>query len=151
MIRSVLLKIRTEGIWGLFRKAWRTLFPLRLDCCEQYLAHFKDKVGLEIGGPSFKFGDRGMLPVYPIAQRIDNCNFSHKTVWEGNIEDGSTYVFHREKQPGCQFILEATDLNAITSQAYDFVLSSHALEHIANPLLALEEFKRVLKMGGYLL
>ncbi len=43
---------------------------------------------------------------------------------------------------------DATDLGAIPSGSYDFVLSSHSLEHVANPLKALEETKRVLKDGG---
>ncbi len=35
--------------------------------------------------------------------------------------------------------------------SYDFVLASHVLEHVANPLRALREWKRVLKPEGVLL
>jgi ubiquinone/menaquinone biosynthesis C-methylase UbiE len=52
---------------------------------------------------------------------------------------------------GSQFICEATDLSRIANGKYDFVISSHTIEHISNPLKALAEWKRVLKRGGVLL
>ena len=47
-----------------------------------------------------------------------------------------------------QYILEATDLSAIAAERYDFVLSSHMLEHCANPLRALREWMRIITVGG---
>ena len=41
-------------------------------------------------------------------------------------------------------------MDEIESDFYDFVLSSHMLEHTANPILTLNEWKRVLKDGGTL-
>jgi SAM-dependent methyltransferase len=41
-------------------------------------------------------------------------------------------------------------LNQIQSASYDFVLSSHVIEHVANPLQGLSEWLRVLKQGGIL-
>jgi SAM-dependent methyltransferase len=35
-------------------------------------------------------------------------------------------------------------------QSFDFVLSCHSLEHVANPLKALAEWRRVVRPGGYL-
>jgi SAM-dependent methyltransferase len=86
------------------------------------------------------FARRGIFPVYPLAARIDNCNFSQRTLWE-----------QPANQHGRQFFAEATDLGFLSSAAYDFVLSSHMLEHSANPLKALREWLRVLKPGGTLL
>ena len=45
------------------------------------------------------------------------------------------------------YFQDATDLNKIDDSKYDFVICSNVLEHIANPLKALNEFKRVLKNG----
>ena len=45
---------------------------------------------------------------------------------------------------------DATALNKIDDNKYDFVISSNVLEHIANPLKALHEFKRVIKKNGYI-
>jgi len=103
------------------------------------------KRGIEIGGPSPEvFGPH----IYPIVGSLDNVNFSCKTVWEGSLEQGNTFVFHPSRPPGRQYILEATALVGIPSASYDFLLSSHALEHTANPILALREWLRVLKQNG---
>ncbi len=127
------------------------LFPPRLRCFEDLGSGFADKVGLEIGGPSSLFGRRGLFPVYPLAGRVDNCNFSSETVWEGRISAGRSFRFDRRRPPGRQFIGEATDLGFLPAEAYDFVLSSHTLEHSANPLRALLEWKRILAPDGALL
>jgi ubiquinone/menaquinone biosynthesis C-methylase UbiE len=47
--------------------------------------------------------------------------------------------------------VDASDLSSIADQSYDFVLSSHNLEHIANPVKALYEWKRVTRPGGGLI
>jgi SAM-dependent methyltransferase len=107
-----------------------------------------DRAGLEIGGPSTLF--RKQLPVYSAIGRLDNVNFSHSTVWEGTIEEGETFVFDPERGPGRQYVLEATQLAPIGEGMYDVVLSSHTLEHSANPLRALAEWSRVLRLGGTL-
>jgi SAM-dependent methyltransferase len=92
-----------------------------------------------------------MVPVYAAAGCIDNVNFSAKTIWEGAVREGQTFVYDRAHLPGRQFILEAVDLAPIPDSSYDFVLSSHTLEHIANPLRALREWMRVLRSGGILI
>jgi SAM-dependent methyltransferase len=108
------------------------------------------KVGLEIGGPSSVFAKHGALPIYMAAARVDNCNFASATVWEGQIAAGRNFRFSARRPPGEQFIAEATDLSFAPAATYDFVLSSHTLEHCANPLKALSEQLRVLKPGGLL-
>jgi SAM-dependent methyltransferase len=109
---------------------------------------FADKIGLEIGGPSTFFSSE-LFPIYEWAKLVDGCNFSANTIWEGNI-DTTQYNYFPNKI-GTQYILEGSDLNEIEDEKYDFVLSSHNLEHIANPLKAIQEWVRVLKPGGFLL
>jgi len=108
---------------------------------------FSGKSGLEIGGPSKIFGKAGYIPIYPIATSIDGINFSNETVWENVILEGKTYNYGGTSN-GYQFIHDTTDLSAIESGSYDFLLSSHSLEHIANPFKALAEWLRVLKKDG---
>jgi SAM-dependent methyltransferase len=50
-----------------------------------------------------------------------------------------------------QYITEAADLSAIPSDTYDFLLSSHTLEHTANPIKAVSEWMRVVRPEGLLL
>jgi len=108
------------------------------------------KRGLEIGGPSQIFSRKGYIPVYSVADTVDGCNFSTNTVWENLITEGHNYNYG-DKTLGYQYIKDATDLEGIDSEKYDFVLSSHSLEHIANPIKAIGEWLRVLKKGGVLL
>lgn len=111
---------------------------------------FNSKYGLEVGGPSGIFRKRGFIPIYNIIKRVDGCNFSNSTIWEGKIESGETYQYYKENK-GTQYISEATDLKGVPSSKYEFVISSHCLEHVANPLKAIREWLRVLKNDGLLL
>jgi ubiquinone/menaquinone biosynthesis C-methylase UbiE len=123
------------------RKEKREL--IRLSC------NFRSQKGLEIGGPSSSFSLYGHFPVYLFAKQIDGVNYSNKTVWEGTIKEGNTYKYHNKT--GHQYIKEAADLSGIASNSFDFVLSCHSLEHVANPLKALKEWRRVLKENGHLI
>jgi SAM-dependent methyltransferase len=106
--------------------------------------------GLEIGGPSQFFKPRGEFPIYSAAQNIDNVNYSLRTFWEGQLKEGRHFRYNGDKSPGHQFIREASDLSNVTASTYDFVASSHTLEHSANPIKALNEWRRVLRVDGWL-
>jgi len=114
----------------------------------KYKYAFHQKNGLEIGGPSGLFST-GILPIYQWANSIDGCNFSDKTLWEGDI-DTSGYAYYPGKT-GKQYIIDGSDLSRIKSNQYDFLLSCHNLEHIANPLKAIKEWVRMLKPGGLIM
>lgn len=109
---------------------------------------FSAKKGIEIGGPSLIFGP--VLDVYLHADRVDGVNFSTKTIWEGSIIDEGDYTFN-SKRLGRQFIRDATNLEGIISNSYDFLISSNCLEHIANPIKAIKEWGRVIKPSGLML
>lgn len=109
------------------------------------------KKALEIGGPSEIFGDQGLLPIYSILKSADNCLFSARTIWTGDVQTGRSFQYHPRRASGTQLICEATDLRSVRDSTYEVVLASHCLEHIANPIRALEEWKRILVEGGFLL
>lgn len=138
---------------ALLKTAYYRIFP------RKKILHYKiykesliNKYGLEIGGPSriFKTGE-GILPLYSIVGNLDACNFSTNTFWEGTIKAGVTYAYEKNRKVGYQYVCDATDLVDIESEKYDFVLASHVLEHIANPLKAIAEWMRVLKKDGLIL
>ena len=112
---------------------------------------FTRRSALEIGGPSRLFRPRGGLPAYAWRNRIDNVNFAAATAWESALHDGGPFHFHPAKPPGRQFLREAYALTGIAEASYDAVLSSHCLEHLANPLAALREWRRIVRPGGHLL
>lgn len=110
-----------------------------------------NKSGLEFGGPSKLFSSKGIFPVYPYVKSLDNCNFSSETIWDGEIKSGQTFVYENKSPNGYQYILDIDDLNQIPSGKYDFILGSHVIEHFANPIKALYEWKRILKNSGSLI
>jgi len=111
--------------------------------------YFSGKDGVEIGGPSQIFSSKGILPVYSLLASLDGCNFTTNTVWEGAIKDG-VYRF-QEGKTGHQYICEGSSLSFASDARYDFLLSSHSLEHHANVILTLKEWLRVIRPGGVLL
>jgi SAM-dependent methyltransferase len=130
------------------RSVIRDLLGLRLKAHGLFLEHVRDKCGLAIGGPSGTFRDSGLVPLYRFVRSLDNCVFASTTIWEGTREDRSPFIFDERKPAGCNYVLEATSLDAIADSAYDFLLSAHNLEHVANPVKALKEWQRVLRPGG---
>ncbi|MCG9898599.1 MAG: class I SAM-dependent methyltransferase [Hydrotalea sp.] len=129
---------------------YRKIFPKRVPKYQTYRPFFLERTGLEIGGPSPIFQNSGFLPVYNWLQQLDNCTFSNETVWEGRLEAGKSFRYSPGKS-GYQFFSEGNDLQFAQDNTYDCVLSSHNIEHYANPIKALREWKRVVKKGGILL
>jgi SAM-dependent methyltransferase len=117
----------------------------------KHQTEFKGKLAIEIGGPSEIFGDEGSLPVYSLLRNVDNCLFSNSTIWSESVQNGGIYRYQRGRESGTQFVCEGASLESIPTSSYDVILSSHCLEHMANPLGALEGWKRVLKTGGCIL
>lgn len=104
---------------------------------------FEGKSGIEIGGPSQLFSS-----IYEVCSSCDNVNYNSNTVWQKNESDVFQYG---NKELGRFIVADATNMQQIGDNKYDFVLSSNNLEHIANPLKALKEFARILKTGGIVL
>lgn len=104
---------------------------------------FRKKQGIEIGGPSKLFAD-----IYGKCCKCDNVNFSKNTLWWTDLDGKFNY---ENKVLGENWIAEATKMDMIKDENYDFVLSSNNLEHIANPLKAIMEFLRIVKINGLIL
>jgi SAM-dependent methyltransferase len=104
-------------------------------------------VALEPGGPSALFDRGGLVPVYPRLASLDTLDYAEETLWSDAPQADSataTPIRHR-------LIAEAGRLEDVPDDAYDAVLSSHVLEHLANPLGALAEWRRVVRPGGHVL
>jgi SAM-dependent methyltransferase len=149
---TVLIKrLRHGGLrWlaGAFRDRVFPARPAFFEDARHALAH---RSALEIGGPSRLFRPNGGLPAYAWLETLDNINFAAGTAWEHNLREGGEFRFHPAKPPGRQFLREAVDLSGIADSTYDAILSSHCLEHVANPLATLREWLRVTRPGGHLL
>jgi SAM-dependent methyltransferase len=148
MTKTVLSVYRSVGLKGVADILGYRFFAKKAGCFPLCAKLLSNGVGLEIGGPSDIFREKGILPIYPVIVGLDNCNYADRTIWEGVISAGDTFQYAKHRPLGKQYISEATDLSQIKSGTYDFVLSSHVMEHIANPLRALYEWTRILKEEG---
>ena len=100
------------------------------------------KIGVEIGGPS----PAGEI-LYQNATTIDNVIFSKNTIWSTYTDDYNYYP----NKTGKVIINDAVNITLVKNEYYDFCFSSHTLEHIANPLKAINEWLRIIKNGGYVI
>jgi SAM-dependent methyltransferase len=101
-----------------------------------------NKSGVEIGGPS----SSGAI-IYKNAASIDNIIFSKNTIWSKHTDD---YLYYPNKS-GKVIVNDAVNITNVNNNVYDFVFSSHSLEHIANPLKAVRESLRIVKESGYII
>jgi len=146
---SLLKKIKKNGIRGSILKIKYRLKNNRIKKFAHIRKYFKNKTGLEIGGPSEAFMNSGYIPVYKIMKTLDGINFSYSTVWTGNIEESKGFIVNG-KNVGKIYIADATEQSQIKDSAYDFILSSNNIEHIANPMKAIEQWILKLKRNGVL-
>jgi hypothetical protein len=113
-----------------------------------YLEAVKGKAGLEIGGPSWLW--KTAVPIYRVIGKLDNVNWAPVTLNNPPMNDGRGEFRWHLLRRGSNLICEADQVRAADS-SYDFLISAEVLEHIANPLKTLREWKRVLRPGGTLI
>jgi SAM-dependent methyltransferase len=140
------------------RRKLRLFLQGRLKCYDFALSLVEGRNGLEIGGPTDVFqtlhrlsriyGWQTPMPIYDHVGSLDNCNFSSETMW---VTHDESYRFSPNKAPGNVIIADGSALSGVGDATYDFVLSSHNLEHFANPVKALKEWKRVTRPNGALI
>ena len=130
--------IEAQGLAGPVFSVYSRIAHPEAKCAAQCRAALSGKRGVEIGGLSSMFGSKGTLPVYASFANLDNWNpyATHSTLREC---------------PGENVKIDGLELGKIPDNSVPFILSCHSLEHIANPLKALKEWKRILVPDGYLL
>ena len=107
--------LKNYGFKWMFYQVIRKIWIRKSFLFEKHGLQFSEKKGIEVGGPSFIFKPKGLLPLYTVLGDLDNCNFSDNTIWEGNIKEKKDFCFNSKRPLGKQYILEATDLNGIDS------------------------------------
>ena len=149
MFRSFIIFLKSFPLPVIIWKLSCKIFGKKIPIFKKWSTEFAGKSGLEMGGPSGMFNSNGYFPIYPIIKKLDGVNFSDSTIWEGSIVEGFNYKYYTKT--GYQFIAEGSKLTKISDDWYDFVLSCNNLEHMANPIQAVFEWKRVLKKKGVML
>ena len=110
---------------------------------------FQNKEGIEFGGPTnlvekphYEFQLYNFLV-------LDGANLSEENYFQGNLEKEYKYGNKIGKQFNAD-VTKITDLERINKK-YDFIFTSHIIEHIANPINALIIWKNILNKHGYLI
>jgi len=109
----------------------------------------KGKEGIEFGGPTAIFDDPHYgMNLYPYVN-LDGGNIITNNYFQSNI--GTEFIY--SSKTGKQFDIDCTDEKHLSSlKKYDFIVTSHAIEHFANPINTLNLWKKyVLKPDGYVL
>lgn len=93
------------------------------------------KLIAEFGGPSPLFED-----LYKLFPNIDGFNLFEDNYWQKEFKENY-------KGLGKQYNCDIVNIN-IANQKYDLILNSHVIEHIANPLKAIRNWKEILNPNG---
>lgn len=105
--------------------------------------------GLEFGGPTELF----INPVYgmPLYEnvKLDGVNIFEDNFFQKSFSDKFNYSFGQ----GIQYNIDCTDteISSKINKKYDFIVTSHVIEHIANPMKAILSWKKLLKEEGFIL
>uniref|UniRef100_A0A914QWC2 Methyltransferase type 11 domain-containing protein n=1 Tax=Panagrolaimus davidi TaxID=227884 RepID=A0A914QWC2_9BILA len=103
---------------------------------ESYMAHYllDNLQGIEIGGSLHN----------PFCLNTINVDFTNET---------TIYKQHENKLSNGSFlkvdVIASGDKLPFNNETYDFVISSHAIEHFYDPIKTIKEWLRVIKIGGY--
>lgn len=111
----------------------------------------KGKNGLEFGGPTelFSIPYHNML-LYPHVT-LDGGNIFEDNHFQNHISD--TYNYYPNKH-GKQFNIDCANNtlnNKLQGVEYDFIVTSHVIEHIANPIKAIKNWVKLLSKDGCIL
>ncbi len=105
--------------------------------------------GIEIGGPSDRFCAGGICPVYRRLASCDAVQWRTDTAWHAL---DAREPFAPDGAPlGRLHVIEGGELVGLPDSTWDVVLSSHVIEHFANPLAELAAWRRVLVPRGWIL
>lgn len=129
---------------------WRATGQYTRPLPDAFAAPFRGLAALEVGGPSSVFGEQGLLPIYPLLDSVDGVQFAAETFWHGQMAQGE-YRPDGESSHGSLWITDGATLDGVPQGNYDAVLSSHVIEHIANPLAALQTWRRACKPDALLM
>jgi len=109
---------------------WDRLLPIKMGGYKKLIPLFSGKKGIRTGG------------------ELSSEEFQECLKYSAKIIDVNIVREHFGQPTNADYLTDAANLYFAKDCEFDFVCSSHVLEHIANPIKALYEWKRVIKEGG---
>jgi len=116
---------------------------------ELIINSLKDKSGIEFGGPTELFSSPQYgMHLYPHVH-LDGGNIIKNNYFQSNL--GSNFLYGQKL--GKQYDVDCTNEDQLKRlRKYDFIVTSHAIEHFANPIKTLKLWEKyLLKENGYIL
>jgi hypothetical protein len=116
---------------------------------ELIINSLKDKSGIEFGGPTELFSNPQYgMHLYPHVH-LDGGNIIKNNYFQSNL--GSNFLYGQKL--GKQYDVDCTNEDQLKRlRKYDFIVTSHAIEHFANPIKTLKLWEKyLLKENGYIL
>ena len=110
----------------------------------------ENKKGIEFGGPTELFeSNRYNMLLYQYIM-LDGGNLFEHNYFQDSITDQFLYMNKVGRQLNID-CAKLSDVQSITDK-YDFVVTSHVIEHIANPIKAIKSWSDyIIKPNGYIL
>jgi len=143
--------VRAMGVADKLRELrWRAAGHYSRPLPDAFVAPLRGATALEVGGPSHVFSSAGLVPVYDACASVDGVQFAAETIWHGEQAAGE-YTPQPGPPTGAMHVTDGATLDGIPDGRYDAVISSHVIEHFANPLGGLAAWRRVARDGAHLL
>ena len=108
---------------------------------EKIFKELKGKNGIEFGGPTEMINHNYMK--YQNKSLYDIITLCGGNIFENNIFQKKLNSFNYGNKTGKLFNIDCSDSQSIKNheEKYDFILTSHVIEHIANPIQTIENWK----------
>uniref|UniRef100_A0A914Y2Z0 Methyltransferase type 11 domain-containing protein n=1 Tax=Panagrolaimus superbus TaxID=310955 RepID=A0A914Y2Z0_9BILA len=137
IITFICITFLTYYHWDKSRKIKKNCKVFKFQAKESYLAHLllDNLQGIEIGGSLHN----------PFCLNTINVDFTNQSTIYKEAEkrfSGGNYLNVD--------IVASGDKLPFANETYDFVISSHSIEHFYDPIKTIEEWLRVIKKGGYI-
>jgi SAM-dependent methyltransferase len=120
-----------------------------MDTWDKIKVEINNFEAIEIGGPTILF--QSSMILYNILKSVDGINMKKLDFdWPWPYLQKEYYYYGERK--GTQFEGDASDIDKLNiDKKYDIIITSHLIEHIANPIKALKSWKKLLKDDGHIL
>lgn len=154
-VKTILIYFK-EIMFKFILRVLRKIRRMPQECAKQWkwwdtVRFLYNKDGIEFGGPTELFyHPMHRMKLYPYIKSLDGCNIFENNFFQSNLN--SIFSYHKNKTGVC-FNVDTADIESLKNikKKYDFILSSHHIEHIANPIKAITAWKDILKKDGYVL
>ena len=79
------------------------------------------------------------MPLYELLGSCDNVDWARRTIWADRKKEATEFA-PEGKVLGREYFSDAGSGTSVPEKTYDVIMSSHVLEHLANPVRAIKDW-----------